>query len=215
MLDFGPQCERTINISNCSNQPVVDMMDSNCRGFQVTTAKKHSLNRKWLQQILHISKLEGKLFEIYYVIPSSNLSDFSIEETENVVFPLELLDLAGFEQQVRQILTGKQIEATKITQFCKRITKDNQSVIVDDLCKICKIDKNQERNKVWQSLGSKFTCYIISINEDLKYKNSNREVHLSDCPYLPLCGAKRCPTLSTNNLPKRKADPKMQMPPKD
>lgn len=72
---------RKAYIPNASNQPFIDMMDANDRAYQFTTAKSHSLNRKYLQQLLSCNSTvsEKNPLKIYYVVPKSRLGEFQYQ----------------------------------------------------------------------------------------------------------------------------------------
>jgi len=60
-------------------QPVVDLMDANDRGYQVTTSERHTLHTGWLQVMKYVCKFsKQKPLRLYYVIPKQKIKDFTL-----------------------------------------------------------------------------------------------------------------------------------------
>jgi hypothetical protein len=142
--------EREIILPNLSNQPVIDALDSNNRGYQITVSKKHKINRNQLQNIFENFEInENNPFKLYFIIPESIKNEFKPKFTEsyNKLVKKEILEIekenkdfkgVNNDKLIEQILKEKNLENEKTTKII-----DEQFIKIYYILMPKKLDENK------------------------------------------------------------------------
>jgi len=68
---------RKLLIPGPKNQPIIDLMDSKDRAYQITVGKKHDIKKSKIQKLLEILKAtQQNPLKLYFVVPEHNFAKF-------------------------------------------------------------------------------------------------------------------------------------------
>jgi hypothetical protein len=164
-------------IPNACNQPFIDMMDACDRAYQFTTAPSHSLNRKYLQQLLSCNPKfsEKNPLKIYYVIPQSRLAEFKVKYSNEIVHPFEFMNVENLERLVTNFLENEEkMKEEEIHGVISQLGHSSEKLrtYLEGKMGLDTQEKKKEFLDIeWIKMQNRFQCFILCLDESLGKEN--------------------------------------------